>query len=98
MTHGSDDGGFGTTIGGICSLFISFFFFNFVLIQLYTWYFKPNYNQTINIDYQPLEGAPKYDMPTSLFLPAFSIYNEEDKKWNDLDIWYAKWIQLSLDA
>ena len=71
----------------------SLLFFIFVVIQLYTWIYKPNYNQQINIDYQPIKGAPKYDMPTHLFLPAFFIDHEEEV--NNFDIFYAKWIQSS---
>ena len=49
------------------------FFFFFIIVQIFTWAFRPNYNQQINIGYNPLKGNPQYDIPTNLFLPAFAI-------------------------
>ena len=98
VTYTNADGdGFGTSMGGICSLITSLFFVLFIIIQVYTWMFKPNYNQAINIDYNPLKGNPKYDIPLTLFLPAFSIqsgyFTEENERFNDFDTWRAEWIQ-----
>ena len=101
VTH-SEGGGFGTSIGGLCSLITSLVFLVFTMLQLYTWIFLPNYNQQINFNYNPLKGSPKYDMPPKLFLPAYAILDgniiTEDFVYNDPNTWNAEWKQRVPDG
>ena len=96
---------FGTMLGGCVSLFASMFFGVFVIVQLFTWIFDPNYDQQVALSYLG-GGADAYDIPTSTFLPTFSICDnfnesgatEETYTFNDSTLWDAKFYQADEDG
>ena len=90
---------FGTMLGGCVSLIAGMFFASFVIVQLFTWIFDPNYNQQVAVSYLG-RGDDAYDIPTSSFLPTFAIcdnFNEEGVTadtytFNDPTLWDSKFI------
>ena len=55
--------GFGTILGGCCSMFYSIVFAVFIVIQLYAWMFEPYYSESINVAYLDRASAQVYDVP-----------------------------------
>ena len=88
---------FGTMLGGCVSLITGMFFGIFVIFQMFTFFFDPNYNQQAGISYLGRDGDA-YDIPITSFLPTFAIcdnYNEpgvtdETYTFNNPDLWDAK--------
>ena len=64
---------YGTITGGVVSLITLLFFTIFVFLQLYTWMFKPNYNELEEVNYLPRKTTEAYDINFSTFLPTFII-------------------------
>ena len=87
---------FGTMLGGFVSLHTGMFFAIFVIFQMFTWIFDPNYNQQVAVSYLA-RGDDAYVIPISSFLPTFAIcdnYNapgvtEETRTFNDPTLWNA---------
>ena len=56
--------GFGTVLGGCCSLLVSMFIGVFTTIQLYGWLFAPSYNQLNWEDYMHPTVYEPYEIQT----------------------------------
>ena len=87
---------FGTMLGGCVSLVTGLFFATFVICQLFTWIFDPNYDQQVAVSYLDRK-ADAYDIPITSFLPTFAVcdnYNvpgatDETYTYNDPTLWNA---------
>ena len=88
---------FGTMLGGCVSLITGIFFGVFIICQVFTWIFDPNYNQQISVSY--LERfADAYDIPITSFLPTVAICDNfkkpnvtrEEYTYNDPTLWEIK--------
>ena len=65
---------FGTILGGICRLIVSFILWLFVIVQLYAWWFIPHYSQAVDFNYLSKKSNVVYEIPTSFMLPAVSLF------------------------
>ena len=55
-------------------------------MQLYTWQFKPDYAQEINIGYLKKGDMESLSMPTSQFLPMVHLFNiTSDKEVDNIE-------------
>ena len=93
---------YGTICGGVISLITFFFFAIFVLLQLYTWMFKPNFNQLEEVSYISRKHREVYDIPFSTFLPTFILIDNgqcvekfwgNDTTYNSNDLWKFEYNQ-----
>ena len=78
MIHHKKSTGYGTVLGGTCSLIVSTGFSMFVIIQILTWLIKPTYNQTIETGFITRKANTAYDVPLNQFLPAYKLYYRND--------------------
>ena len=82
---------YGTIVGGCLSLCTTIFFVAFIGIQMYTWLFKPNYNEAISVGYLPRKNPTAYEVPVTQFLPTFAVVSNylasvDEWDFNDPDL------------
>ena len=95
--------GYGTVLGGTCSLMLTIFFALFMGIQFFAWLFKPDFNQQTNRGYIPRGNNETYTIKTSDFLPGLIVlqnYDQSEENWdvNNQTNWNVTWIQTYYDA
>ena len=56
--HYKNESGFGTTIGGICSLILYTITLLFAMVQIFGWFYYPSYSQTTEEYYIPNAETP----------------------------------------
>ena len=88
--------GYGTVLGGCCSLILTIFFAIFIGIQFYAWMFKPSYSESINRGYLPRNSNETYTISTTDFLPTVMIMDSflefsDPSNYNNPENWKIGW-------
>ena len=67
--------------------------------MVYAWAFKPNFNQTISVEYLGLNQDTVYEIPFDTFLPSITVCNNfyalvdhRDAECNDPKYWEVYFI------
>ncbi len=79
------ESGFGTSYGGFCSLIVTIVTAFFVIVQIYSFLFNTNYNQS-DTQLFLTGGDGGYIIQPGDFLPSFAIFTQlpgAEIKWND---------------
>ena len=95
MLHYKGRNGFGTELGGFCSLLLRTFIFLFITWQLYHGFYKPNYEQELINGVEDHAINDPFNIKTNQFLPMFAIIDMKGLGLDDLTKWDVAWTQKS---
>ena len=100
--HYKENQGYGTVLGGCCSLFVSIWVICFIAVQFWAFFFRSTFTQTVSEDYLKRGDEEVYNVPLIDFMPAFVIVGqyegETTNDYNNADYWTYSFLQQSRDA
>ena len=88
--------GFGTVLGGCCSIMVMTFFTLFIMFQIVAFFIEADYSSETRYGYLPLKSTESYNITTKDFLPSVQIIGPDfDSPTNIDDNWSIYWYQIT---
>ena len=71
--HYKEQRGFGTVLGGCCSIFVSLMVAFIVFMQFWAFFFKPSFQENLEVEYTKRGENSIQDIPLIDFMPTFAV-------------------------
>ena len=99
--HYKEQQGFGTVLGGCCSMFVSITVAFIVFMQFWAFFFKASFEENFAVEYLKRGETKIQEIPLIDFMPAFAVLETDPETgaydWNNQEHWTFTYVQTSAD-